>query len=87
MKVIFFAIAILIVAVLLFVAISLTKPHAPQLNKEKYQQQFSTAGMILSRYYLFCNQFNSGLGSKNDLSNLFKVLTKSIEGFKMVKIN
>ena len=40
MNVIFFAIAILIVAVLLFVAISLTKPHAPQLNKEKYQHNW-----------------------------------------------
>lgn len=37
MNVIFFAIAILIVAVLLFVAIGLTKPHAPQLDKEKFQ--------------------------------------------------
>ena len=40
MELIFPAIAILICAVLLFVAINLTKPHKIQLDKEKFQRDW-----------------------------------------------
>lgn len=40
MPVLFFTVAILIVAILLFLAINLTKPHVPHLNKEKYQNNW-----------------------------------------------
>lgn len=40
MQVFFFAAAILIVAILLFAIINITKPHAPQLDKEKYQNKW-----------------------------------------------
>lgn len=50
MELIFPAVAILICAVLLFVAINLTKPHKIQLDKEKFQRDWLVIENSIQKY-------------------------------------